>query len=59
MYITVYEVIGVLAAVIAILMLGSRNVRFQLSMYTLVSVRPTRPVVRKNSFPEKFSSMAI
>lgn len=35
MYITVYEVIGVLAAVIAILMLGSRNVRFQLSMYTL------------------------
>jgi hydrogenase-4 component E len=35
MYITVYEVVGVLAAVLAILMLGSRNVRFQLSMYTL------------------------
>ena len=35
MYITIYEVIGVLAAVIAVLMLGSRNVRFQLSMYTL------------------------
>jgi hydrogenase-4 membrane subunit HyfE len=35
MYITVYEVVGVFAAVLAILMLGSRNVRFQLSMYTL------------------------
>jgi hydrogenase-4 component E len=35
MYITVYEVVGLLAAVIAMLMLGSRNVRFQLSMYTL------------------------
>jgi hydrogenase-4 component E len=32
MLVTVYEVVGIMAAVIAILMLGSRNVRFQLSM---------------------------
>ena len=35
MLITVYEVVGILVAVIAIVMLGFRNVRFQLSMYTL------------------------
>jgi hydrogenase-4 component E len=35
MLITVYEVVGILVAAIAILMLGSRSIRFQLSMYTL------------------------
>jgi hydrogenase-4 component E len=32
MYITVYEVVGVFAAVLAILMLGSRNVRLQICL---------------------------
>ncbi len=35
MQVTPYEVISVFAAVIAILMLGSRNVQFQLSLYSL------------------------
>jgi len=33
--ITPYEIISIFAAVIAILMLGSRNVQFQLSLYSL------------------------
>lgn len=35
MLITVYEVVGILSAVIAVLMLGSRNVHFQLTMFSL------------------------
>lgn len=35
MVLTGYEVIGIMAAIIAILMLGSRNVRFQLSMLSI------------------------
>jgi hydrogenase-4 component E len=35
MLVTVYEVFGIMAAVIAILSLGSRNVRFQLSMLSI------------------------
>src|SRR5947207_13673782 len=35
MPVTVYEIVGILCAVIAVLMLGSRHLHFQLSMYTL------------------------
>ncbi len=34
MYVTLYEVCGIMCAVIAVFMLGSRHIRFQLSMYT-------------------------
>jgi hydrogenase-4 component E len=35
MHVTLYEVAGLMCAVIAVFMLGSRHIRFQLSMYTL------------------------
>ena len=35
MLVTVYEVIGIMSAVVAVLMLGSRNVQIQLSMYAI------------------------
>jgi len=35
MLVTIYEIAGIMCAVIAVFMLGSRHIRFQLSMYTL------------------------
>jgi hydrogenase-4 component E len=35
MHVTIYEITGIMCAVIAVFMLGSRHIRFQLSMYTL------------------------